>query len=61
MTKIAPTARTQRCPPINDASEIARLVHFLPSVFFYLKDTKGRFTGMNASMIRFRGAKNELE
>jgi len=61
MPNITQTLRTHFLSSIGDASQIVRLFDFLPNVFVYLKDTQGRFTAMNASLVRLRGAKHEGE
>ena len=61
MRNLTQTLRTQFLSSIGDASQVVRLFDFLPNVFLYLKDTQGRFTAMNASLVRLRGAKNEGE
>jgi len=61
MTDIAQSLRNQFLSSIGDTGQIVRLFDFLPNVFLYLKDTQGRFTAMNASLVRLRGAKHERE
>jgi len=61
MSSLTKTLQAQFFSSLGDANQILRLFDFLPNVFFYLKDTQGRFTAMNSPLVHLRGANHERE
>lgn len=57
MPKIEQTVQRTFSSSLGDASQILRLIDFLPDIFLYLKDTQGPFAAFNSSLVRLRGAK----
>lgn len=46
---------------IADAKQLLRLFDFLPDTFLYVKDSEGRFVGMNEPWVKMRGAQSANE
>lgn len=41
---------------LDDAAQLLRLFDFVPNVYLYVKDLRGRFVGMNRQWVAMRGA-----
>ena len=61
MTKLEQTLQQNFFASLGEASQILRLFDFLPDIYLYLKDTQGRFTAVNESLVRLRGVKSECD
>lgn len=61
MAEHGSTIRDQLFSNLGDAVQLLRLFDFLPNVFLYVKDTRGRFVAMNQNLVRLRGAECQQE
>lgn len=61
MAEFQSAIRNRLFSGLKDAAQLLRLFDFLPNVFLYVKDTKGRFVAMNQQLVHLRGAASEQE
>lgn len=53
--------RTQLFSSLGDATQLLHLFDFLPNIYLYVKDRRGRFAAMNRHLVELRGAEQESE
>src|SRR5690606_4448981 len=56
-----PPAPVKPSPPAVDAAEVEALFDSIPDVLFFIKDREGRYTHVNATMLRRLGLRSRKE